>query len=113
MNRIEFNLFIKKTFDAKYNQGRQEWRFHNGDRTYTLTTGYEANRSTYEPHLDTIVLYEREGRSGENAADDVSSKSSANVKYKKVDSLIKDRIGRDELRSWIVKAIVTHEFGQC
>ena len=109
MNRIEFSLFIKKTFGAKYNQGRQEWRFDNGDRVYTLDARYETNRSTFEPHVETVKLFARELRTQENAADDIG-RSSKNVKYTLAGEITKDRITREELRAWIVKALVTYEF---
>jgi hypothetical protein len=112
MNRIEFNLFLKKTFNAKYNQGRQEWRFNNGDRIYTIDPDYESNRSTYEPHLCKVRMFERSDRSGGNAAEDIG-KSSKGVQYIGVGTFELDRMTRDDLRNWIVKAIVTHEFSQC
>jgi hypothetical protein len=112
MNRIEFGIFIKKTFDARYNQGRQEWRFNNGDRVYALDVAYESNRSTYEPHLCKVRLFERTGRTGTNAAEDIG-RSSSGVQYLDAGTFEQDRMTRDELRAWMVKAVVTHEFEQC
>lgn len=109
MNRIEFNIFIKKTFDARYNQGRQEWRFNNGDRVYTLGVRYEDNRSTYEPHVSEVRLFERTGRTGTNAAEDIG-RSSSGVQYINAGKFEQDRMTREELRAWLVKAVVTHEF---
>ncbi len=109
MNRIEFGIFLKKTFNARYNQGRQEWRFNNGDRVYALAVSYESNRSTYEPHLCAVTLFEREDYGPLTAARDIGQ-TMTSVSYTDAGTFKQDRITRDELRAWLVKAIVTHEF---
>jgi hypothetical protein len=108
MNRIEFNLFIKKTFGAKYNQGRQEWRLMNGDRIYTLDASFETNRSTYEQHLSKVRMFEHADMVGGPASEDI--KGSASFKYSFVGEIEQDRLTLEELRAWIVKAMITYEF---
>ena len=104
MNRIEFGIFIKKTFTASWHIEVQEWRFRSGDRHYALDVEYEDNRSTYEPHLSSMRLSEW---LIDNATDDTPRHR---VKYAYINKIEKDRFTRDEAKAWIVKSIVTHEF---
>lgn len=111
MNRIELSIFMKKVFDARFNVPQGEWRFSNGDRGYALSIEFEDNRSTYEPHLRAVTMLARKDRSGESAADDIrGSRLIAGGNYKTVGSYDQDRMTREQLRAWIVKTLVTHEF---
>jgi len=76
-----------------------------------LSVEFEDNRSTYEPHLAGVTMLARTSRAGENTADDIrGSRLLPGGNYKTVGSYEQDRMTREQLRAWIVKTLVTHEF---
>lgn len=109
MNRNDFNIFIKTTFGAQYNQGRQEWRFRNGDRIYTLELGFRrTNALTFESLLSEVRLFERLDSKIGAAAEDIHE-TRERVSYAHIETEEREAWTCDSLRTWLVKAVLTHE----
>lgn len=102
MNRLQFNLFVRGNFDAKYNQGTREWRFRNGrEHMYTLVGHFKCDHTTWEENMVTLDLSERLVQ---------DEKPSGRIPYKSLGKLSSASITAEEAKSWIVKQIIESEF---